>query len=130
MKSFLVSGAAGRLVGVWNACSVAFSAYVGTELLGIAADETERQRETIPKVVRGTSFRIAFYYIAAVFVLGLNLSSNDPILKSNYLSSSTNFTPFVLMVERAGLPALVHLIYAAALIAALSVANIDLYISV
>jgi len=130
MKPFLISGAAGRLVGVWNVCCVAFSAYVGTELLGIAADEMERQRETIPKVVRRTSFRIVFYYIGAVFVLGLNVSANDRILESNYLSPRPNFTAFALMVERAGLPALAHVIYAVALIAALSVANIDLYISV
>jgi amino acid permease len=58
------------------------------------------------------------------------VSSNDPILESNYYSPSPNFSPFVLMVERAGLPALAHVIYAAALIAALSVANIDLCIHI
>jgi L-asparagine transporter-like permease len=67
MKSFLISGAAGRLLGVWNACSVAFSAYVGTELLGIAADETDRQRETIPRSSEGRlsglrSTILALYY--------------------------------------------------------------------
>ena len=101
---------------------------MGVEIIGIVAEETEKPRQTLPHAVRRVSYRIAFYYVAALLVLGLNVSVKDPILadivKRNNLSS-----PFVLMMERAGLP-LKHFVNAAALIASLSVANTRLYICV
>jgi amino acid transporter len=130
-QSFLVPGAAGRFFGFWACCCQAIYAYVGTEVIGIAADETERQRETLPKAVRRVSYRIMFYYVGAVFVLGLNVSALDPLLKSSLSDPNGSYeSPFVLMVRRAGIPGLAHVINAVALIASLSVANANLYASV
>jgi len=129
-RPYLVDGGAGRLYGFWECCCQAIFAYVGTELIGIAADETERQRETLPKSVRRVSYRIIFYYVGAVFVLGLNVSANDPVLKANVDDPTRSYSsPFVLMVQRAGIPGLAHVINAVALIAALSVANANLYVT-
>lgn len=127
--SYILPGAAGRFLGFWACCCQAIFSYVGTEIIGIAADETERQRETLPKAVRRVSYRLSFYYIGAIVVLGLNVSSTDPVLV-NSLTTSSYFSPFVLMVERAGIPGLAHVINAVALIAVLSVANANLYVSV
>jgi len=102
---------------------------MGTELIGIAADETEQQRRTLPRSVRRVSFRLALYYTAAVLVLGLNVSANDPILQYNLFTSSYA-SPFVLMAQRAGIRGLEHIINVVALIAALSVANANLYVTV
>lgn len=130
-QSYLVPGAAGRFFGFWACCCQAIYAYVGTEVMGIAADETERQRETLPKAVRRVSYRIMFYYVGAVFVLGLNVSALDPLLKSSVSDPNGSYqSPFVLMVRRAGIPGLAHVINAVALIASLSVANANLYSSV
>src|SRR5579862_2073148 len=128
-RDYVLTGASGRLVGFWACCCQATFSYVGTELIGIAADETERQRETLPKAVRRVSYRLSFYYVGAVVVLGLNVSSTDPVL-ANSLTTSSYFSPFILMVERAGIPGLAHVINAVALIAVLSVANANLYVSV
>jgi yeast amino acid transporter len=98
-------------------------------MIGIAAHETERQRETLPRAVRRVSHRIIFYYVGAVFVLGLNVSSQDAILKEHVLSGSTS-SPFILLLQRAGIRGLPSVINAVALIAALSVANINLYMAV
>lgn len=130
VKPYLLPGTSGRLLGLWNCCLLAQWAYIGTEIIGIAADETERQRETLPKIVRRTSHRIVFLYIGAVFVLGLNVSSFDPVLQSIPPSTNPILSGFVVMVQRSGLPSLAHIIYAGALIAALSVANASLYVTV
>lgn len=97
----------------------------------MAAMETERPRETLPHAVRRVSYRIVLYYVGAIFVLGLNVSARDPILAADVLSTGGTFaSPFVLMVQRAGIRGLGSLINAVALIAALSVATANLYVSV
>jgi yeast amino acid transporter len=131
-RSYLASGSFGRFLGFWACCCQAIFSYLGVEIVGIAAVETERQRETIPKIVRDVSYRIIFYYVGAVVVLGLNVSANDPILAADLSNSSLSYmSPFVLMVRRAGLPeSLAGIINAVALLAALSVANANLYLGV
>lgn len=127
---YLLSGSAGRFVGFWFCCCNAIFAYLGAELIGIAADETEKQRETLPKAVRRVSYRVVIYYVGAALALGLNVSAaNDPILKSK-VKNSIFFSPFGLMMERAGIPGLSHVINAVGLIASVSVANANLYVSV
>ena len=128
-REYILTGAAGRLVGFWACCCQAIFSYLGVELIGIAADETERQRETLPKAVRRVSYRVVIYYVGAVIALGLNVSAKDPVLQS-YMSTGEYSSPFVLMVRRAGIPGLAHVINAVALIAVVSVANANLYVSV
>ena len=128
-QDYFVVSPAGGVAGFWECCCQAIFSYLGVEIIGIAAAETERQKESLPKAVRRVSHRIVFYYVGAVIVLGFNLSSNYPILSSKVLSSAYA-SPFVLMVQRAGIPGLPHIINAVALIATLSVANVNLYVSV
>src|SRR5436190_16682407 len=94
-------------------------------MLGMTADETERQRETLPLAVKRVTHRIILYYVLAVFALGLNISANDPVFQSGNITSG-----FTLMVLRAGIPRLNHVINAVLVIAALSVAAADLYCAV
>ena len=63
-------------------------------------------------------------------MLGLNVQANDPVLFDELSSGSGYFSPFILMVERAGISRLRHVINAVALIASVSVANANLYLSV
>ena len=131
MKSFLTGGASGRLAGFWSCCCQACFSFLGAEILGITAYEVERPRETIPKAVRRVSKRLLFYYVGTIFVLGLNLSSNDPVLAWYMSNPAGSYQgPFVLMAQRANIPGLAHLLNAIALLAALSLANANLYVSV
>lgn len=126
--SYIYPGAFGQLTGLWSCCVVATFAYTGVEMIGIAAHEVERQRETIPRAVRRVSKRIVIYYVGAVFALGLNVSVQDPLLKESVYAG--NASVFILMIRRAGLPALASVMNAGALIAVLSIANADLYLTV
>lgn len=116
-------------MGFWYCCCSATFAYLGVEMIGVAAHETVRQRETLPRAVRRISYRVIFYYVGAALVLGLNVSVQDPILKEHVLNGSS-VSPFVIMIRRAGIRGLPSVINAAAFIAALSVANINLYMAV
>lgn len=131
MKDFLGLGGVGRLAGFWLCCCQACFAYVGCELTGIAAEEAEQPRSTLPKAVRRVSARLIMYYLGMVFVLGLNLSSNDPILAWYVSSPSANYqSPFVLMVQRANIPGLDHLLNALILFSLVCILNTYLYVGV
>lgn len=66
-------------------------------------------RQTIPKAVRRVSKRIIIYYVGAIFVLGVNVSSNDPVLASYVTNPQGSYQgPFVLMVQRANIAELEH----------------------
>ncbi len=99
--------------------------------MAITASEVERPRQTIPKAVRRIVNRLNFYYIGAIFVLGLNLSSNDPILARSLSDPSVGYHgSFVLMSQRAGIPRFGDFLNVMALGAALSISNASLYITV
>jgi amino acid permease len=74
---------------------------------------------------------VAFFAVAAIFVLGLNVSSNDPLLKLS-LYNRTEFagSPFILMINRAGIGSADSALSAILLVVALSSANAHLYIAV
>jgi len=125
-REYKFTGAFGRLVGFWAACIQ--GCYLGIEIIGIVAEETERPRATIPHSVRRVAYRGLIYHVGAVFVLGLNVSANDPILK--IIATQEYASPFALMVQRAGIPILAHIINGVSVVALLGVANTRLYVSV
>jgi yeast amino acid transporter len=127
-KEFLTAGSWGRLAAFWLCCCQGAFAYVGTEIIGITANEAESPRTTIPRAVRRVSKRLWIYYVGASFVLGLNLFADDPRLVWYITNPEGSYQgPFVLMIQRAGIIGLDHVLNAVALIASLSVANANLY---
>jgi yeast amino acid transporter len=99
--------------------------------VAIVASEVERPRQTIPKAVRRVVNRLNFYYVGAIFVLGVNLSSNDPILAKSLSDPSVGYHgSFVLMSQRAGIPRFGDFLNVMAIGAALSISNASLYITV
>jgi yeast amino acid transporter len=131
-RPFLKPSLAGYLAAFWNSCLLAMFTYTGTEVLGITADETEKQRVIIPRAVKKVTSRLILYNVGAILVLGLNLSADDPILGLSLGKQEAPRYPggFIVMIERAGIKGLSHVVNAVMLIAALSVANADLYVTV
>jgi amino acid permease len=127
-REYYELGDFGRLIGFWAACCQAIFSYLGIEIIGIVAEETERQREILPRATRRVAYRAILYHVGAVFVLGLNVSANDPILR--IIETQNYSSPFALMLFRAGIPALGQIINAVTVIALLGVANTRLYVSV
>jgi yeast amino acid transporter len=131
MKEFLLGGGWGRLIGFWSVCCQASFSYIGAETIAITVGEVERPRQTVPKAVRRVAMRLNIYYIGAIFVLGLNLSSNDPILQQSLDNPNGGYHgPFVLMAQRAGIPRFGDFLNCMALGASLSVSNASLYVTV
>lgn len=97
-------------------------AFGGTELVGLAAAESSNPRRAIPLASKQVFFRIAFFYIINLFILGLIMPSDDSRLE-NATSANSSFSPFVLAIQDAGIAVLPSIFNVVITISVISVAN-------
>lgn len=110
-------------------CSVfvtASFAYGGTELTGLAAAEAEDPRRQIPKATKQVFWRVAFFYIVNLFMVGLIVPSDSPVLLGSS-GANTKASPFVYAITLAGIKVLPSIINAVITISVISVANSATY---
>ncbi|QKX60740.1 uncharacterized protein TRUGW13939_07886 [Talaromyces rugulosus] len=119
------TGAKAKFVGFWAVLVQAGFSYQGTELVGVAAGETENPRKTVPSAIRNTFYRILLFFVLTVFFIGLLV----PYTNSRLLSDSTNASasPFVIAADLAGVKVLPAIINAVLLTVVLSAANSNVY---
>lgn len=123
--SYLVDGALGKFVGFWAVLIQAGFSYQGTELVGIAAGETDNPTKSIPRAIRSTFYRIILFFVLTILMIGLLV----PYDNENLLSDNTNATasPFVIAANLAGVKVLPGLINGVLLCVVLSAANSNVY---
>ena len=102
--------------------TVAAFAFGGTELVGLAAAESANPRRAIPTATKQVFWRIAFFYIVNLFIVGLIVRSDDPRLLGSS-GANTKASPFVLAIEDAGIAVLPSIMNAVITLAVISVAN-------
>ncbi|MCM3736828.1 amino acid permease [Bacillus cytotoxicus] len=126
-KNFTVAGAPFNggfmaIIGVFMAAGFSFQ---GTELLGVAAGETEDPQRNIPKAIRSIFWRILLFYILAILVIGLLI----PYTNENLAASDVTVSPFTLVFEKAGIAFAASVMNAVILTAVLSAGNSGMYAS-
>lgn len=127
---YKVDGTKGQLLGLWSAMVAAVYAFSGTELVGVTVGEAKNPRLCMPKAIRLTFFRIAFFYIISVFLLGLVVPYNSQELAfAAGAKTSAAASPFVVAIKIARIKGLDHVINACLAIFVFSAANSDLYIA-
>ncbi len=97
--------------------------FVGTELVGLAAAEAANPRKTLPSAIKQVFWRIAVFYIVALFLVSLLVPHDDPRLLGGSSSVDASASPFVLAVESVGSTILPSVMNAVILLAVLSVGN-------
>jgi len=128
-KPYMVEGDLGKFLAVWTSMVTATFAYLGTELVGITVGEAKNPRKTIPRAIKLTFWRIIFFYVLSVFLVGLNVPYDSPdLLFANKKKASASASPFVVAISSAGIRTLPSIINGCILIFILSAANSDLYI--
>ncbi|WBW72872.1 plasma membrane arginine/lysine amino acid transmembrane transporter Cat1 [Schizosaccharomyces osmophilus] len=109
-------------------CSVfvtaAFS-FSGTEVIGLAAAETDDPKRTLPKSVRQIFWRIALFYSVSLLMIGLLISPEDSRLMGN--QSGTSTSPFVLAIQEANIKGLPSVFNAVIIVSVISVTNTSTY---
>jgi yeast amino acid transporter len=97
-------------------------AYGGTELVGLAAAESADPLKTIPSATKQTFWRICFFYVVNLLMVGLVVPSDNPnLLKAS--NSNTAYSPFVIAMTLAGIKVLPSIFNAVITISVISVAN-------
>ncbi|TPX11217.1 uncharacterized protein E0L32_001035 [Thyridium curvatum] len=133
--------------GFKGMCSVfvtAAFAFTGTELIGLAAAETANPRKSLPTAIKQVFWRITLFYVVALTLVGLLVSSENPKLlgkssadddaatagavngnnKGDHSSSGdSSASPFVIAIESAGIAVLPSVMNSVILIAVISVGN-------
>lgn len=122
---YLVDGSVGKFVGFWAVMIQAGFSYQGTELVAIAAGETDNPRKAVPSAIRKTFWRILIFFVLTIFMIGLLVPyDNESLLNSGTDASAS---PFVIAAQLAGVKTLPGLINGVLLCVVLSAANSNVY---
>lgn len=106
-------------------CSVFVTAsfsFGGTELTGLAAAEAANPMKSIPQATKQVFYRITFFYVVCLLIIGLIVPSNSDVLL-NSSGANTKASPFVYAIQLAGIKGLPSVFNTVITISVLSVAN-------
>ena len=119
---------AGGFASILAIFMIAGFSFQGTEMIGIAAGESEHPEKNIPKAVHSIFWRIVLFYMGAFVVIGFLIPYTDPNLLNSSIEN-ISISPFTLVFERAGMIAAASFINAVILTSVLSAGNSGLYVS-
>lgn len=106
------------ITGVFIVMMTVIYAFQGSEIMGVAAGETEEPEKNIPRAIRTIVVRVVVFYILAIFVL----SALVPWKQAGVLES-----PFVTVLDIIGIPYAADIMNFVILTAILSVGNTGLF---
>ncbi|KAH8695480.1 AAT family amino acid transporter [Talaromyces proteolyticus] len=130
IKPYIADGATGKFLSIWAALNSGIFAYIGTEMVGVTVGEAKNPRQAIPRAIRMTFWRILFFYIANIFLIGMLVPFNSPQLSfAQKATHSAAASPFVVAVQVAGIKVLPGIINAAVMVFSLSAAVTDVYVA-
>ncbi|KAJ5112313.1 hypothetical protein N7532_000358 [Penicillium argentinense] len=118
---YIATGSWGCFLGFWAVMTNAVYSFAGVESLAMAAAETKNPRHNIPKACKRVFARITIFYLAAVLVVGMIVSSQDDRL--GWDGSTAAQSPFVIAASDAGIKAIPSIVNAVCLTSAWSASN-------
>ncbi|KAI7833568.1 putative lysine-specific permease transmembrane protein [Kickxella alabastrina] len=118
-----------HIVGILKACIVAAFSFQGTEIVGVTVGESANPRRDVPRAIRSVFWRILFFYISSVLIIGLIIPNNDENLVNAVGVSDIAISPFTLVFQKAGADWAAHIMNAVVLVTILSAGNSGLYAS-
>jgi len=108
------------LMGCVLAMQMVLYAYVGAEMIGLTAGEAENPERTLPRAINSFVWRIALFYVGAIFVI-------LAIFPWNRIAATGS--PFVEVFQRLGLAGAAGVVNFVVVTAALSSCNGGVYAS-
>ncbi|QRG68694.1 amino acid permease [Brevibacillus choshinensis] len=118
----------GGFMAILGVFMIAGFSFQGTELVGVAAGESENPARNIPKAIRQIFWRILLFYILAILVIGLLVPYDNPNLISGDITDIA-ISPFTIVFEKAGFAFAASVMNAVILTSVLSAGNSGMYAS-
>lgn len=115
----------GGWLAMFGAFVVAGFSFQGTELIGIAAGESQEPHKTIPKAVKQIFWRILFFFVLSILIISLLI----PYTADQLASSDVEVSPFTLVFKHIGITFAASFMNAVILTAVLSAGNSGMYAS-
>jgi lysine-specific permease len=110
----------GGLKSIFAIFLVAGFSFQGTELIGVAAGESEHPEKTIPKAIKSIFWRILIFYLGTIIVLGAIIP---------FTQAGVSESPFTMVFEKVGVAGAASLMNAVILTSVLSAGNSGMYAS-
>ncbi|CAF9940438.1 MAG: Cationic amino acid transporter 2 [Alectoria fallacina] len=135
-----IPGTGGRIMAVWTCITVAMFQFMGGEIVLVTAAEAESPRRDLPTAARYMYLLPVSLYLVGIFLVGLCINYLDPRLPHPHVDyyptgsrldgiTTGTRSPFVIVIQTAGVPGLPGFLNAAFLFSALTAANSALYVS-
>ncbi len=118
----------GGLLSILSIFFIAGFSFQGTELVGIAAGESEEPEKNVPKAIRQVFWRILLFYIIAIAVIGLIIPYTSPNLLGRDVDNIA-VSPFTLVFEKVGIAFAASVMNTVILTSVLSAGTSGLYAS-
>ncbi len=116
----------GGIAAIVNIFMIAGFSFQGTELVGLAAGESENPEVDVPKAINTVFWRILLFYIGAIIIIGFLIPYTDPnLLKTGVENIAVS--PFTIVFLRAGFAFSASIMNAIILTSILSCGNSGLY---
>jgi len=118
----------GGFFGIMAIFMIAGFSFQGTEIVGIAAGESEDPDKNVPKAINSVFWRIMLFYVGAIIIISWIIPYTDPNLINTSLDNVA-VSPFTLVFQRAGFAFAAAVMNAVILTSVLSAGNSAMYVA-
>ncbi|TFK30177.1 general amino acid permease AGP2 [Coprinopsis marcescibilis] len=122
---YIETGSLGRFLGFLACLIQASFTIAGPDYVAIAAGEAEKPRKILPKAFNGVLYRLTTFFVLGSLCIGIVVPYNDSSLLRALSDArpGAGSSPYVIAMQRMGIPILPHIVNAVLLTAVFSAGN-------
>lgn len=119
------TGDTGRFMGFLQCLIAAAFTIAGPDYVSMAAGEAENPRSVMPRAFNAVFYRLTSFFMLGALCVGILVPYNDQTLSDAYTNGEPGAaaSPYVVAMNRLGIPVLPHIVNAMVLTAAFSAGN-------
>ncbi|KAL2784347.1 amino acid permease/ SLC12A domain-containing protein [Aspergillus keveii] len=123
------TGDLGRWLGFLACLIQASFTIAGPDYVSMAAGESVDPRGNLPRAFNGMFYRLTAFFILGTLCVGILVPSNDQTMADAFKTNAPGAaaSPYVIAMDRLGIPVLPHIVNAMILLAAFSAGNSYVY---
>ncbi|KLT42321.1 amino acid permease [Cutaneotrichosporon oleaginosum] len=111
--------------GIWDSLCWSTFAVVGPDYLSMVSGEVKSPRRVMPRAFKTTVYRIFGFYLMGALCVSIVCAANDPALLGAIENKAAGAakSPYVISMNRLGIPALPSIVNAVILVSCISTGN-------